>query len=156
MALTAKQIFGIVNEVAAQAMGSKTMAVVDNSGLVALGNTVLGSNDTKNNFINALTDRIGRTIVSFRAYHSHFPDFERDSIEWGNILQKLKIGMPNAEEDQSYNLADGTSVDMYKINKAKVNQLLFSTETPWQTHITVHLDELEKAFVDYSAMCVFI
>lgn len=156
MALTAKQIFGIVNEVAAQAMGSKTMTVVDNSGLVALGNTVLGSNDTKNNFINALTDRIGRTIVSFRAYHSHFPDFERDSIEWGNILQKLKIGMPNAEEDQSYNLADGTSVDMYKINKAKVNQLLFSTETPWQTHITVHLDELEKAFIDYSAMGAFI
>lgn len=156
MALTAKQIFGIVNEVAAQAMGNKTMTVVDNSGLVALGNTVLGSNDTKNNFINALTDRIGRTIVSFRAYHSHFPDFERDSIEWGNILQKLKIGMPNAEEDESYNLADGTSVDMYKINKAKVNQLLFSTETPWQTHITVHLDELEKAFVDSSAMGAFI
>lgn len=156
MALTAKQIFGIVNEVASQAMGNNTRAVVDNSGLVALGNTVLGSNDTKNNFINALTDRIGRTIVSFRAYHSHFPDFERDSIEWGNILQKLKIGMPNAEEDQSYNLADGTSVDMYKINKAKVNQLLFSTETPWQTHITVHLDELEKAFVDYSAMGAFI
>ena len=156
MALTAKQIFGIVNEVADQAMGLKNMAVVDNSGLVALGNTVLGSNDTKNNFINALTDRIGRTIVSFRAYHSHFPDFERDSIEWGNILQKLKIGMPNAEEDQSYNLIDGTSVDMYKINKAKVNQLLFSTETPWQTHITVHLDDLEKAFVDYSAMGAFI
>lgn len=156
MALTAKQIFGIVNEVAAQAMGNKTMAVVDNSGLVALGNTVLGSNDTKNNFINALTDRIGRTIVSFRAYHSHFPDFERDSIEWGNILQKLKIGMPIAEDDQSYNLADGTSVDMYKINKAKVNQLLFSTETPWQTHITVHLDELEKAFVDSSSMGAFI
>lgn len=156
MALTAKQIFGIVNEVAAQAMGNKSIAVVDNSGLVALGNTVLGSNDTKNNFINALTDRIGRTIVSFRAYHSHFPDFERDSIEWGNILQKLKIGMPNAEEDQSYNLPDGTSVDMYKINKAKVNQLLFSSETPWQTHITVHLDELEKAFVDYSAMGAFI
>lgn len=156
MALTSKQIFGIVNEVASQAMGSKTMAVVDNSGLVALGNTVLGSNDTKNNFINALTDRIGRTIVSFRAYHSHFPDFERDSIEWGNILQKLKIGMPEAEEDQSYDLVDGTSVDMYKINKAKVNQLLFSTETPWQAHITVHLDELEKAFVDYSAMGAFI
>lgn len=156
MALSAKQIYTIVNEVASQAMGSKALAVVDNAGLVALGNTVLGSNETKNNFINALTDRIGRTIVSFRAYHSHFPDFERDSIEWGNILQKLKIGMPDAEEDQSYNLVDGSSVDQYKINKAKVNQLLFTTETPWQTHITVHLDELEKAFVDSTAMGTFI
>ena len=50
MALTAKQIYTIVNEVASQAMGSKALAVVDNAGLVALGNTVLGSNETKNNF----------------------------------------------------------------------------------------------------------
>lgn len=156
MALTANQIYTIVNEVAQQAMGSKAIAVVDNAGLVALGNTVLYSNEVKNNFINALTDRIGRTIVSFRAYHSHFPDFERDSIEWGNILQKLKIGMPDVEEDQSYNLTDGTSVDQYKINKAKVNQMLFTTETPWQTHITVHLDDLEKAFIDSSSMGTFI
>lgn len=156
MALTANQIYGIVNEVAEQAMGSKAISVVDNAGLIALGDTVLGSNNTANNFINALTDRIGRTIVSFRSYHSHFPDFERDSIEWGNILQKLKIGMPNAEEDQSYNLTDGSSVDQYKINKAKVNQLLFTSETPWQTHITVHLDALEKAFLSSDAMGVFI
>lgn len=156
MALTATQIYTIVNEVAAQAMGSKAINVVDNAGLVALGNSVLSSSEAKNNFINALTDRIGRTIVSFRAYHSHFPDFERDSIEWGNILQKLKIGMPDAEEDQSYNLTDGTSVDQYKINKPKVNQMLFTTETPWQTHITVHLEALEKAFIDSSAMGTFI
>lgn len=156
MALTAKQIYSIVNEVAAQAMGKNDISVIDNAGLIALGNTVLGNDATKNNFINALTDRIGRTIVSFRAYHSHFPDFERDSIEWGNILQKLKIAMPDAEEDQSYNLLDGTSVDQYKINKAKVNQLLFTTESPWQTHITVHLEEMEKAFVDSTSMGAFI
>lgn len=156
MALTAKQIYTIVNEVASQAMGTTAIKVVDNAGLIALGNTVLGSNDTKNNFLNALTDRIGRTIVSFREYHSHFPDIERDSIEWGNILQKLKIAMPDAEEDQSYNLVQGGSVDQYKINKAKVNQLLFTSETPWQTHITVHLDELEKAFVSAKDMGIFI
>lgn len=156
MAVTAKQIYSIVNEVALQAMGTKAITVVDNTGLIALGNTVLGTDATKNNFINALTDRIGRTIVSFRAYHSHFPDFERDAIEWGNILQKIKIGMPEAEKDYSYDLVNGTSVDQYKVNKAKVNQLLFTTETPWQTHITVHLDELEKAFLSSDAMGVFI
>lgn len=156
MALTAKQIYTIVNEVASQAMGSKAIAVVDNSTLLSVGKTLLDSAEVKNNFINALTDRIGRTIVSFRAYHSHFPDFERDSIEWGNILQKIKIGMPDAEDDQSYNLVNGTSVDQYKINKATVNQLLFTTETPWQTHITVHLRDLKKAFLSAEAMGVFI
>lgn len=156
MALTSNQIYKIVNEVAKQAIGSTDIAVVDNTGLVALGNTVLGSNDTKNNFINALTDRIGRTIVSFRAYHSHFPDFERDAIEWGNILQKLKIGMPDAESDQSYNLTNGVSVDQYKINKPTVNQLLFSSETPWQTHITIHQKNLKKAFLNAESMGIFI
>lgn len=156
MALKSNQIYEIVNEVASQAMGTKAIAVVDNAGLISLGNTVLGSDATKNNFINALTDRIGRTIVSFRAYHSHFPDFERDSIEWGNILQKLKVGMPDAEADDSYDLTDGTSVDQYKVNKPKTNQLLFTSESPWQTHITVHLDALEKAFVSSDAMGAFI
>lgn len=156
MALTAKQIYSIVNEVASQAMGTTPIKVVDNRGLVSLGADVLNSDATKNNFINALTDRIGRTIVSYRAYHSHFPDFERDSIEWGNILQKLKVGMPDAEVDESYDLKDGTSVDQYKVNKPKINQLLFTSETPWQTHITVHLDELEKAFIDSTAMGAFI
>lgn len=156
MALSANQIYEIVNDVAQQAMGSKSIDVVDNATLITVGKTLLDNTESKNNFINALTDRIGRTIVSFRAYHSHFPDFERDSIEWGNILQKIKIGMPDAEQDQSYNLADGTSVDMYKINKAKVNQLLFTTETPWQTHITVHLRDLKKAFLSAEAMGVFI
>ena len=156
MALTSTQIYTIVNEVAQQAMGTKAIAVVDNTGLIALGNTVLGTDATKNNFVNALTDRIGRTIVSFREYHSHFPDFERDSIEWGNILQKIKVGMPNTETDQSYDLKDGAGVDMYAINKPKANQLLFTTETPWQTHITIHLDMLEKAFLSASAMGSFI
>ncbi len=144
MALTSNQIYTIVNEVAKQAMGNKAIAVIDNTGLIALGNTVLGSDSTKNNFVNALTDRIGRTIVSFRAYHSHFPDFERDSIEWGNILQKIKVGMPDAEEDQSYDLKDGAGIDMYAINKPKANQLLFTTETPWQTHITIHFRHARK------------
>ena len=156
MALSANQIYTIVNEVAQQAMGSKSIAVIDNSSLIAVGNTVLGSDATKNNFVNALTDRIGRTIVSFRAYYSHYPDFERDSIEWGNILQKIKIGMPQAEADQSYNLKDGEGVDMYAINKPTTNQLLFTSETPWQTHITIHLDMLEKAFINASAMGAFI
>lgn len=156
MALNSKQIYTIVNEVAKQAMGNKAIAVVDNSGLVALGNTVLGSDATRNNFVNALTDRIGRTIVSFRAYHSHFPEFERDSIEWGNILQKIKIGMPNPEVDQSYDLKDGAGVDMYAINKPTANTLVFTTETPWQTHITIHLDMLEKAFLSADDMGAFI
>lgn len=156
MALKSNQIYSIVNEVAKQAMGSKAIAVVDNAGLIALGNTVLGSDATKNNFVNALTDRIGRTIVSFREYHSHFPDFERDSIEWGNILQKIKIAMPESETDQSYDIANGTSPDMYKVNKPIVNQLLFTTETPWQTHITIHLDMLEKAFLSATDMGSFI
>lgn len=156
MALTSTQIYTIVNEVAQQAMGSKAIAVVDNASLVTVGNTVLGSDATKNNFVNALTDRIGRTIVSFRAYYSHYPDFERDSIEWGNILQKIKVGMPEAEKDQSYDLKDGAGVDMYAINKPKANQLLFTSETPWQTHITIHLDMLEKAFLNASEMGSFI
>lgn len=156
MATTSRQIYSIVNTVAQQAMGQSALAVVDNTSLIAMGNTVLGNATTMNNFITALTDRIGRTIVSYRAYHNHFPDFERDSMEWGQILQKLKSAMPSAEADQAYDLADGKSVDMYTVNKPKTVQNLFTSQTPWQLHVTIHDWMLEDAFTSTEKMGSFI
>ena len=58
------QIYQIVNDTAAQAMGSSALAVVDVQGLISLGNTVLSSSTNTEAFLNTLAQRIGRTAVS--------------------------------------------------------------------------------------------
>lgn len=45
--------------------------------------------------------------------------------------------MPEATEDESYNLVDGESVDMYKVANPKVKQTFFTSRTPYQFYVTV-------------------
>lgn len=154
--MTTEQIYTLVNEVNAEAFGSNALSVVDTSSLISLGNTVLSSSTNTEAFLNTLAQRIGRTILRFRDYRNKLGDMVINDFEYGAILQKIKVVMPKAEEDESYDLIDGQSVDHYKVSKPVVDQKLFVTRTPYQFKITIQDEHLKEAFLSESAMGSFI
>lgn len=154
--MAVKQIYDIVNSVNSQTMGVTDLTVVDEQGLISLGQTVLTTNGLADTWLNSLAQRIGKTIISFREYKSKYSDMVLDSMQWGNIVQKIKVSMPEATEDESYNLVDGQSIDMYKVANPKVTQSFFTTETPYQFYVTVKRTQLEEAFTSENAMNGFI
>lgn len=152
---TVTQIYSQINSIAQQAFGTSALTVVDNQGLIALGNTVLSSSTNTENFLNTLVQRIGKSIISYRRYYNQFNDLMMDDFDYGAIVQKIKVAMPDVEEDQSV-LTDGESVDMYKVNKPKATQKLFIVDTPWQIRITIQRIWLKEAFTSAGAMSGFI
>lgn len=154
--MAVKQIYDIVNSVNKQTMGLTDLTVVDEQGLISLGQTVLTTNGLADTWLNSLAQRIGRTIISFREYKSKYSDMVLDSLQWGNIVQKIKVSMPEATEDESYNLVDGQSVDMYKVANPKVKQSFFTSETPYQFYVTVKRNQLNEAFTSETSMNGFI
>ena len=154
--MTTEQIYTLVNEVNAEAFGTNAISVVDTSTLISLGNTVLSSSTNTEAFLNTLAQRIGRTILRFRDYRNKLGDMVLNDFEYGAVLQKIKVVMPHAEEDQMYDLTDGQAIDHYVVAKPVVDQKLFVTRTPYQFHITVQRETLKEAFLDESAMGSFI
>ena len=154
--MTTEQIYTLVNEVNAEAFGANALSVVDTSTLISLGNTVLNSSTNTEAFLNTLAQRIGRTILRFRDYRNKLGDMVINDFEYGAILQKIKVIMPVAEEDQSYDLIDGQTVDHYEISKPVVDQKLFVTRTPYQFKITIQREHLKEAFLSETAMGSFI
>lgn len=154
--MAVKQIYDIVNSVNSQTMGITDLTVVDEQGLISLGQTVLTTNGLADTWLNSLAQRIGKTIISFREYKSKYSDMVLDSMQWGNIVQKIKVSMPEATEDESYSLVDGNSVDMYKVANPKVTQSFFTTETPYQFFVTIKRTQLEEAFTSEASMNGFI
>lgn len=154
--MTTEQIYTLVNEVNAEAFGANALSVVDTSTLISLGNTVLSSSTNTEAFLNTLAQRIGRTILRFRDYRNKLGDMVINDFEYGAILQKIKVVMPVAEEDQSYDLVDGQTVDHYEIAKPNVDQKLFVTRTPYQFKITIQREHLKEAFLSDAAMGGFI
>lgn len=154
--MTTEQIYGLVNAVNAQAFGHSALTVTDTSSLISLGNTVLSSGTNTEAFLNTLAQRIGRTILRFREYRNKLGDMVLNDFEYGAILQKIKVHMPEAEQDDSYDLIDGNTVDPYVIAKPQVDQKLFVTRTPYQFHITIQRVHLKEAFLSAEAMGSFI
>ena len=154
--MTTEQIYTLVNEVNAEAFGSNALSVVDTSSLISLGNTVLSSSTNTEAFLNTLAQRIGRTILRFREYRNKLGDMVLNDFEYGAILQKIKVIMPQAEADDMYNVTDGQAIDHYIVAKPVVNQKLFVTRTPYQFHITVQRETLKEAFLSEGAMGSFI
>lgn len=154
--MAVKQIYDIVNSVNSQTMGITDLTVVDEQGLISLGQTVLTTNGLADTWLNSLAQRIGKTIISFREYKSKYSDMVLDSMQWGNIVQKIKVSMPEATEDESYALVNGKSVDMYKVANPTVTQSFFTTETPYQFYVTIKREQLEEAFTSENAMNGFI
>lgn len=154
--MTTNQIYTIVNSIAAQSLGSTAIAAVDTQGLVALGTTVLSSSTNTEAFLDTLAQRIGKTIIDFRRYRNRLADMVMDDFEYGAILQKIKVHMPDAESDESYGLTDGVAVDHYVVAKPVVTQKLFVTRTPYQFKITIQREHLKEAFESAEQMGGFI
>ena len=151
-----QQLFGIVNDVAKQTMGNEDIDVVDTASLVALGDSVLSSTTNTEAFLNTLVQRIGKTIISYRPYSSKLTLLDVGDMEFGQIMQKTKTQMPIAIQDDTYNLVDGESLDMYVVSKPEVHQKLFVKRTPLAFMKTFQTKPLKEAFLSAEAMGNFV
>lgn len=150
------QIYALVNDTVAQAIGRTDVTRLDTEGLISVGNVVLSSSANTEAFLNTLAQRIGRTIYRFRDYNNKFKDMVVSDFQWGCILQKIKVKMPDAVSDPTYGLTNGESVDHYTVAKPAVTQKLFVTRTPYMFKITVQRETLREAFLSPDAMGSFI
>ena len=150
------QIYGLINSLGQQSMGESAITVTDTASLVSLGKAVLSSNTNTDAFTNLLVQRIARTIVSYRAYRNQLGNLAKSNIEWGAIVQKLKVAMPKATEDETYNLVDGQSVDMFKVSKPKTKQKFFVKRTPYNFFVTFQRVTMREAFTSVDAFGAWV
>ena len=151
------QIYDLCNQIFQQMTGRTDIAAVDSASLVAMGNEVsnLGKNDL---WLNTLARRIGLTIDSYRVYRNSFSDLYRTQVEWGALVQKLTVEMPDAVADDMYKVGqmNGQALDHYIINNPKAKQKIFDKETPYSFFITMQEKMLTEAFLNAGAMSSFV
>lgn len=155
---TVNQIYGIINDVAKQTFGETAVTVVDTSTLVALGDAVLKSDENTENFTNTLVDRIGRTIFSIRAYTTDNAEgMVREPFEYGCILQKIYVDLPDAKENNSWEIGKSDYTPTFApVIKSKIKQKLFNKQTTWEIDVTIPDFMFRTAFTSPTEMAVLI
>ena len=150
------QIYAVLNSINQQSEGKADITVTDTSSFVALGDTVLSSSANTEPFLNTLCQLIYTDIVEGRAYESPLRSLVKDTMQWGAIVRKISVDMPDLVEDEAVELKDGQSLDQYKIKLPVAHQYLFVKRTPYSAFVTIQREWLEEAFGSEAAMERFI
>lgn len=154
---TVAQIYTIINEVAKQTFGETAISVVDTSTFISLGDKVLSSATDTDLFTNTLVDRIGKTVFSVRRYQTRDRSMVRHSFEYGAIVQKLYVDLPEAKPNNSWSIGN----EKYKpefapVIKPTVRQKFFNKLSTWEIDVTIPDFMLRTAFMSETQMAVFI
>lgn len=152
------QLYSIINAVAAQALGTSAVSVVDTRTMVALGDKVLTSNTDVDLFTGALMDRIGRTIVSVRAWEDPANDpLVKKPFDFGTALQKIYVDIEDAVANNAWEIGDQNYTPSFApVTKPSVSQKVFSKISTWEYDMTIPDTMLRTAFTNEETMSAFI
>ena len=135
----------ILNNIRKQVTGeTNTIAPLTTADFVSVATTVLQAGYDP--VLNAITQMVTRTIFSIRPYNRKFGGIKMDSEQWGAIVRKLSIADKDFDQDVRFDLTDGASVDMYKVNKPNVLQTNFYGQKVFEKNYTIFRDQLDSAF----------
>ena len=152
-----KQIYSILNDVAKQTLGTEAIAVVDTQSFISLGDKVLKSDTDTENFLSKLTDRIAKTVYSVRNYTGINKNLMREPFDYGVIVQKIHVEMPEAKENNAWKIGEvGYTPTYAPVIKPTVSQKLFNKLSTWEIDVTIPDFMLKTAFLNESSMATFI
>ena len=98
------QIYEIINDVTKEVLGEKSITVAEDlSNIVDVGKEILNGTDI-DNYVKSLVDHIGRVIFVNRKYSGGAPSVLMDGWEFGSIMEKITADLPEATENESWEL----------------------------------------------------
>ena len=151
-----KQIYDLVNPITQEITGEENLLNEDLSGVVQVGQAIQNFDGWQNKFVNALIDRIGRTIFVNRPYAGGAPSVMMDAWEYGSVLMKIASELPEATVNESWELTDGASYDpfVYKANKA--NAKFYNNLVTFELDKSILDRQLKSSFEDATQLNAFL
>lgn len=141
------QIAEIVNQTTAEVTGTEPIADVDLNKVVETGAEVLDNDKLIDNYVKSLIDHIGKVVFVNRPYTGSTPSVMMDSWEYGAILEKIQYeGLPEAEENDSWNLEDGRSYDPNVFYKPTVSAKFYSERRTFDIPMSFAQRQVKSAF----------
>lgn len=137
--MSVEQASTVLNSIVAQATGGALANVAGNSFATVAQTALLTGLDP---IMNAISQTMSDTIFASRNYTAKFRNLRVDGQRYGNMVRKLNVADWDSQNNASYTLEDGESVDMYEVKVNQVVQTNFYGAITWERQITTFRDQL--------------
>ena len=150
-----KQIYSLVNDVTGEILGKNDILKEDLSNVVDMGKELF-SNTEVDNYVKSLVNRVGKTVFVNRKYSGKVPSILMDSWEFGSVLQKISADLPNATENESWELENGTSYDPNIFYKPTVSAKFYNSKITFEVPLSFTEKQVKESFNSASELNAFI
>lgn len=147
-----------LNELVQRATNGTVGEIVDYNSFIETGKklTDMVGNELRNNFVNALMNKIGKTLMDIRSYDGAYNELVRGAIPYGNTIELIMCKFYEARVAPFVELKNGDSVDQWVIAKPEADVNYFVDTNAFSIPVTIQRDQLIKAFTSPYEMDTFI
>lgn len=140
-----KQIYEIMNTVTNEIIGRSDLVAEDLSNIVDVGKELL-DNTSVDNYVKTLVNRIGKVIFVSRPYSGNVPSVLMDSWDYGAVVEKISAEMPEAKENASWELTDGTDYSPNVFYKPTVSTKFFNNKVTFEIDMSFTEMQVKESF----------
>ena len=140
-----KQIYNIMNTVTGEILGESAVVNEDLSNIVDIGTAIFNASAV-DNYVKSLVNHIGKVIFVNRPYSGNVPSVLMDGWEYGSVLEKINAELPDATENESWELTSGTSYDPNVFYKPTVSAKFFNKRVTFEIPMSFTERQVKESF----------
>ena len=150
------QVADIVNGMTSELIGESAIQTEDLSNVVDMGNQIF-DNTSYDKFVRSLIDHIGRVMFVNRAYQGSSLALRRDGWEYGAVMEKItETELPEATENEAWNLTDGASYDNQVFHKPNVAAKFYNKRSVFEVDRSIADMQARSAFSNPTQLNAFV
>jgi len=149
------QIYKLIKTVSGDVLGKTDIVQEDLTGLVDLGQEVFNQSAV-DNYVKSLVNHIGKVIFVNRPYAGKVPSVLMDAWEFGSVLEKISADVPEAEENDTWNLTDGKTYSQDVFHKPTVTAKFFNSKVTFEVPVSITERQVKESFSNAAQLNGFI
>lgn len=149
------QLHTLINTVTQEILGESAVVQEDLSNVVDLGKQIVNS-DNVDNYVKNLVNHIGRVVFTDRLYAGGVPSVLMDSWEYGSIMEKVSADLPQAKENDSWALTDGTDYSPDIFYQPSVSAKFFNSKVTFEIPLSFTEKQVKESFSSAEQLNGFI
>lgn len=149
------QLHELVNTTMQEVLGESAVVNENLTNVVDLGKEIVNT-DNLDHYVKKLVNHIGKVIFVNRVYNGSAPSVLMDSWEFGSILEKISADMPEAQENDTWNLVDGQSYDDDIFYQPKVSAKFFNSRITFEIPMSFTERQVKESFSNATQLNGFI
>ena len=134
-----------MNSVSKEVLGKTDLVQEDLTGIVDMGTEVFNQNAI-DNYVKSLVNHIGKVVFVNRPYSGKVPSVLMDAWEFGSVMEKISADIPQAEENESWNLTDGTEYKQDIFHKPTVTAKFFNSKVTFEVPVSITERQVKESF----------